>query len=172
MADVVNSASPRAVADQSTADLVHRATEQVSRLIRDELALARTELAEKGRHAGLGIGLFGGGGVFALLGVGTALQDARGELPRAGAGLLGPGDDPRRRPLQVLLVRLGPVARLGGEAALPVGSRVGRNPAPGVKDLDRAGGEAHVHLLTDQPVRNAIAVVFDGDVIVDVHARL
>ncbi|MFY1671822.1 phage holin family protein [Plantactinospora sp. WMMB334] len=67
MAEVVRE-SARPVAEQSTAELVQRATEQLSRLVRDELALARMELAEKGRHAGIGIGLFGGGGVMALFG--------------------------------------------------------------------------------------------------------
>ncbi|MDG4788335.1 phage holin family protein [Micromonospora sp. WMMD1102] len=70
MADVVRDPA-RPVAEQSTAELVQRAAEQVSRLVRDELALARIELAEKGRHAGIGVGLFGGGGVLALYGLGV-----------------------------------------------------------------------------------------------------
>jgi membrane protein implicated in regulation of membrane protease activity len=41
--------------------------------VRDELALARAELTEKGKHAGLGAGLFGGGGVLALYGVGALI---------------------------------------------------------------------------------------------------
>src|SRR3954466_14413768 len=70
MADVLNG---RPVAEQSTAELVQRASEQVSRLVRDEIALAKAELAEKGKHAGIGIGLFGTSGVFALYGVGAAI---------------------------------------------------------------------------------------------------
>jgi uncharacterized membrane protein YqjE len=70
MADVLNG---RPVADQSTAELVQRASEQISRLVRDEIALAKAELSEKGKHAGIGIGLFGGGGVLALYGVGAAV---------------------------------------------------------------------------------------------------
>ncbi|MBE1488843.1 phage holin family protein [Plantactinospora soyae] len=70
MADVVRD-SARPVTEQSTAELVQRATEQLSRLVRDELALARIELAEKGRHAGIGVGLFGGGGAMALYGLGV-----------------------------------------------------------------------------------------------------
>lgn len=70
MADVLNG---RPVADQSTAELVQRASEQISRLVRDEIALAKAELSEKGKHAGIGIGLFGGGGVLALYGVGAAI---------------------------------------------------------------------------------------------------
>lgn len=51
------------MSEQSTADLVRQASEQISRLVRDELQLARAELAEKGRHAGFGLGMFGGAAV-------------------------------------------------------------------------------------------------------------
>jgi hypothetical protein len=75
MADVLNgrSGTDRPVTEQSTAELVQRASEQISRLVRDEIALAKAELSEKGKHAGIGIGLFGGGGVLALYGTGTAV---------------------------------------------------------------------------------------------------
>src|SRR5690349_4305184 len=73
MADVLNGAPPRPVSEQSTGELVQRASEQLSRLVRDELALAKAELAEKGRHAGIGAGLFGAGGVLALYGVGALI---------------------------------------------------------------------------------------------------
>ena len=76
MADVLNGAPPRAGADQSTSELVQRASEQISRLVRDELALAKAELAEKGKHAGIGVGLFGGGGALALYGVGAMIATA------------------------------------------------------------------------------------------------
>ena len=62
-----------ASAGQSTSDLVSQAAAQVSTLIRDELALAKTELAEKGKRAGLGGGLFGGAAVLALYGLGLLL---------------------------------------------------------------------------------------------------
>lgn len=71
MADVLNGRPVRPVADQSTAELVQRASEQISRLVKDEIALAKAELAEKGKHAGIGVGLFGGGGVLAMYGVGA-----------------------------------------------------------------------------------------------------
>jgi uncharacterized membrane protein YqjE len=70
MADVLNGRTPGGTG-QSTAELVQQASEQVSRLVRDEIALAKAELAEKGKHAGIGIGLFGGGGVLAMYGVGA-----------------------------------------------------------------------------------------------------
>ena len=71
MADVASRSTSRTGSEPSTAELVQRAAEQVSRLVRDELALARAELTQKGKHAGIGIGLFGGGGVMALYGSGA-----------------------------------------------------------------------------------------------------
>ena len=73
MADVLNSGPARPVTEQSTSELVQRASEQLTRLVRDEIALAKAELAEKGKHAGIGVGLFGGGGVLAVYGVGAAI---------------------------------------------------------------------------------------------------
>ena len=73
MADVLNGAPARPLSEQSTAELVQHASEQLGRLVRDELTLAKAELAEKGKRAGIGAGLFGGAGVFALYGLGVAL---------------------------------------------------------------------------------------------------
>jgi uncharacterized membrane protein YqjE len=73
MADVLKGDPARPVTDQSTSELVQRASEQITRLVRDEIALAKAELTEKGKHAGIGVGLFGGGGVLALYGVGAAI---------------------------------------------------------------------------------------------------
>ncbi|HEX3611164.1 MAG TPA: phage holin family protein [Sporichthyaceae bacterium] len=44
----------------STGELVSAVTEQASALIRDEIRLASLELKEKGKHAGIGAGMFGG----------------------------------------------------------------------------------------------------------------
>jgi uncharacterized membrane protein YqjE len=52
-------------------ELVKDLSAQVSTLIRQELELARVELAAKGRQAGIGAGMFGGAGVLALFGVGA-----------------------------------------------------------------------------------------------------
>jgi hypothetical protein len=60
-------------AGASTADLISRATDQLSTLVRDELALARAELTAKGKRAGIGGGLFGAAGVLALYGLGLIL---------------------------------------------------------------------------------------------------
>lgn len=62
--------------EPTTAELVQQASEQVARLVRDELALARAEVAAKARHAGAGAGLLGGGGLLALYGVGALVLAA------------------------------------------------------------------------------------------------
>ena len=51
---------------QLTADLVH----QVTALMHDELALAKVEMAEKGKRAGVGAGLSGGSAVAAFFALG------------------------------------------------------------------------------------------------------
>jgi uncharacterized membrane protein YqjE len=62
--------------DTSTAELVSRLGEQVSTLIRSELRLAQVELQEKGKRAGIGVGLFGGAGLVALFGAGALVACA------------------------------------------------------------------------------------------------
>jgi hypothetical protein len=57
----------------STADLVKLASEQVSQLVRDEIALAKLEMTTKAKKMGLGAGLFGGAGVIVFYGVGALL---------------------------------------------------------------------------------------------------
>jgi uncharacterized membrane protein YqjE len=73
MADVLKGGPARPVTDQSISELVQRASEQISTLVREEIALAKAELTEKGKHAGIGVGLFGGGGVLALYGTGALI---------------------------------------------------------------------------------------------------
>ena len=62
--------------DSSTSELIKQMSEQVTRLIRDELRLAQLEMTRKGKRAGLGIGAFGGGGILALYGIGCLLAAA------------------------------------------------------------------------------------------------
>lgn len=62
--------------DASLGDLVSQMSEQTSRLIRDELRLAQAEMTAKGKKAGLGAGLFGGAGLFALYGIGALIAAA------------------------------------------------------------------------------------------------
>jgi hypothetical protein len=52
----------------STSQLVSRLTEELSRLVRDELRLAQTEVLRKGKLVGVGVGALGGAGLLAFYG--------------------------------------------------------------------------------------------------------
>ncbi|MFE2923744.1 phage holin family protein [Streptomyces goshikiensis] len=54
-------------ADDSVGVLVSRASQQISELVREEMQLARAEMAQKGTRYGKGGGLVGAGGIVALL---------------------------------------------------------------------------------------------------------
>lgn len=54
--------------DPTLGALVHDLSEQTSRLVRSEVELAKAELAEKGKNAGVGIGLFSAAGLLAFFG--------------------------------------------------------------------------------------------------------
>jgi len=62
---------PGGPSDASASELVKQLSEQTSRLVRQEMELAKAELSEKGKQAGIGAGLLGGGGVFALYALGA-----------------------------------------------------------------------------------------------------
>ncbi len=62
--------------DEPIGAVVHRLSEQIPELVRSEIRLAQAELAEKGKHAGLGIGLFSGAGLLALYGLAGLLATA------------------------------------------------------------------------------------------------
>jgi uncharacterized membrane protein YqjE len=62
--------------EPSTAELISRLSEQTSRLVRDEMRLARAELSSKAKQGGLGVGLLGAGGVLAWFGVGALIATA------------------------------------------------------------------------------------------------
>lgn len=64
------------LSDASIGQLASRLSEQVSRLVRDELALAQHEAKKKATKMGLGVGMFGAAGVFALLGAGAGIACA------------------------------------------------------------------------------------------------
>jgi len=70
-ADLGSSAGRNGTSEPSTAELVTRLSQQSTELIRNELKLAQAEMTEKAKHAGVGVGLFGGAGVIALYGVGA-----------------------------------------------------------------------------------------------------
>jgi uncharacterized membrane protein YqjE len=57
--------------ERSIGELLQDASQQTAKLVRQEIRLAQLELQEKGKHAGIGAGLFGGAGLVALYGVGA-----------------------------------------------------------------------------------------------------
>ena len=62
--------------DPSVAELLTRLSEQSTRLVRDELQLAKVEISSKVRHAGAGAGMFGAAGVLAWFGLGSLIATA------------------------------------------------------------------------------------------------
>jgi Flp pilus assembly protein TadB len=64
------------VTDQSLSELVQQLSNQTSTLVRKEIQLAQQELQNKGKRAGLGVGLLGGGGLLALYAVGALIAAA------------------------------------------------------------------------------------------------
>ncbi|MFI6017618.1 phage holin family protein [Streptomyces sp. NPDC051287] len=73
-------------------ELVQRASQQLTELVRGELRLAQAEIKEKGRHYGKGGGLFGGAGVVGFLTlqalVATVIAALALVLPVWAAGLI------------------------------------------------------------------------------------
>ena len=69
-------ARPATAQGSSTADLVKHLSEQIGRLARDEVRLAQLELMRTGKRVGLGIGMFSGGGLLVLYGLGCLLAAA------------------------------------------------------------------------------------------------
>jgi hypothetical protein len=57
----------------STAELVKELSRDISRLVREEVALAKAEMAEKGRQAGAGAGMLSGAAVLGLAAVGGSM---------------------------------------------------------------------------------------------------
>jgi uncharacterized membrane protein YqjE len=55
--------------DPTLGSLVHELTQQVPQLIRSEIRLAQAEMTEKGKRAGLGVGMFSAAGLLAFLGL-------------------------------------------------------------------------------------------------------
>ncbi|GAA2142946.1 phage holin family protein [Nocardioides koreensis] len=62
--------------DEPLGVLVHRLSEQIPELVRSELRLAQAELTEKGKRAGLGVGMFSAAGLLAFFGVATLIATA------------------------------------------------------------------------------------------------
>jgi Putative Actinobacterial Holin-X, holin superfamily III len=75
MQNATRQTSP-ATGEQTTGELVKELSQQVSRLVREELKLAQIEMTRKGKQAGLGAGMLGGSGIIALYAIGCLLACA------------------------------------------------------------------------------------------------
>ena len=61
---------------QTLGALVHQLTQQVPELIRSEMRLAQAEVTEKGRRAGVGVGMFSVAGLLAFFAFGSLVATA------------------------------------------------------------------------------------------------
>jgi len=69
--DVHSNGTQAALRERGMGELVKALSGQMSTLVRQEVELAKVELAEKGKKAGLGAGMFGAAGVAAILMLGS-----------------------------------------------------------------------------------------------------
>lgn len=67
---------PGPAPDLTTGELIARLSEQTSTLIRDEMRLAQAELGAKAKHAGVGLGMFGAGGLIGFFGLAAGIATA------------------------------------------------------------------------------------------------
>ena len=79
--------------EASTGQLMTQAMEDISTLIRDELQMAKQDLATTGKKVGMGAGLFGLAGTLALYGLGALIATiilaiAEGLEPWIAAGIV------------------------------------------------------------------------------------
>jgi MFS family permease len=65
-----------APSEASLAELVKQLSEQTSRLARQEVELAKSELTVKGKRAGIGAGMFGGAGAVGFYAIGALIAAA------------------------------------------------------------------------------------------------
>ena len=61
---------------QTLGALVHQLSQQIPELIRSEIRLAQAEVAEKGKRAGVGLGMFSVAGLLAFFAVATFIATA------------------------------------------------------------------------------------------------
>ncbi|MEA2378232.1 MAG: hypothetical protein QOI45_2839 [Thermoleophilaceae bacterium] len=57
--------------ERPVGELLKELSTQTTTLVRQELELAKAEMAEKGKQVGLGAGMFGGAGLFGVLALGA-----------------------------------------------------------------------------------------------------
>ncbi len=112
----MTSSTSRTDGKQSIGELVSSLSEKFSSLIRDEIRLAKAEMAEKAKNAGIGIGMFVGAAVLAFWATGvliaTVILGIAEALPAWLASLI----------VFVLLIALAAVLALLGKKSLEKGT--------------------------------------------------
>jgi Putative Actinobacterial Holin-X, holin superfamily III len=73
MSQITDGGQAPSSTERPTGELVKQLSEQVSVLVREELKLAQLEMTRKGKQAGVGAGMLGGGGVIALYATGCLI---------------------------------------------------------------------------------------------------
>lgn len=76
MATAHSNGGQAALRERGMGELVKDLSGQMSTLVRQEVELAKVELAEKGKKAGLGVGLFSVAGLLAFFAFGTLVATA------------------------------------------------------------------------------------------------
>jgi hypothetical protein len=119
--------------DASTGQLITAAMEDISTLIRDELQLAKRDLADTGKKVGKGAGLFGAAGTLALYGLGALIATiilaiAEGLEPWIAAGIV----------TLVLFIAAGVAALIGKRSISDVAEAPQERVASVKADIDTA----------------------------------
>jgi uncharacterized membrane protein YqjE len=68
---VANNGTSNDLREQPIGELLKQLSQETTTLVRQELELAKAEMAEKGKKAGKGAGMFGGAGVVGFLALGA-----------------------------------------------------------------------------------------------------
>jgi sugar phosphate permease len=78
--------------EQPVGELLRQLADETTTLVRQELELAKAEMAEKGKRAGIGVGMWGAAGIVGLLGLGAftaaLILALDGAMPNWAAALL------------------------------------------------------------------------------------
>jgi hypothetical protein len=74
---------PGDLRERPIGELLKQLSQETTTLVRQELDLAKAEMAQKSKQAGLGAGMFGGAGAAALLGLGALTAAATAALDHA-----------------------------------------------------------------------------------------
>jgi uncharacterized membrane protein YqjE len=69
--------------DRPIGELLKQLSQETATLVRQEIELAKAEMAQKGKRAGMGAGMFGGAGASVLLGLGALTAAAIAALDNA-----------------------------------------------------------------------------------------